>query len=213
MALRGYSADLTCAIPGSWRIEHSERWLRRKSELLVVVTQEPEEAPHLRQCLGACPLDRIEGIPRLFRLGTEHAPAAARLDNDDRDGVGNDIVQLARDPPPLLGDRREGVLLLDALERVGALLECKLASASMHDHSPDRPGNAKEHPEEDDPADVDRFRVVHRHGNGDRHRHCSGDPELSAVGMSGGRVDGEQNEEAEELAVAALADDAARAPP
>ena len=54
------------------------------------------------------------------RVAVEHLAAAARLDDDDRDRVRDDVVQLARDPRPLLGDRCARPLVLVALELDGA---------------------------------------------------------------------------------------------
>ena len=94
-------------------------------------------------------------VPRLVRLRVEKTPAATRLDDDDGDRVRDDVVQLARDPPPLLCDRRECALLLDTLERVGALLEGMLSSSAECHHSADHPRHAKQHSEEDDCANVE----------------------------------------------------------
>ena len=47
----------------------------------------------------------------------------ARLHVDRRHGVGDAVVQVMRDPEPILGDAATGLLLAGALEVAGPLLE------------------------------------------------------------------------------------------
>ena len=73
-------------------------------ELRLAVAQQAEQPAHLAERLLAGVLDDVERVARLVELVVEHAPAAARLQDDDADRVGDDVVQLARDPRALLGD-------------------------------------------------------------------------------------------------------------
>ena len=57
----------------------------------------------------------------------EKPAAAAALEDDDADRVGDDVVELARDPGALLRDRGPGALLALAFEDDGALFKQRLA--------------------------------------------------------------------------------------
>ena len=55
--------------------------------------------------LAAALLDRLQHFTRRGVPVAEHAPLGAGLHDDHRDVVGDHVVQLARDPRPLLDDR------------------------------------------------------------------------------------------------------------
>jgi hypothetical protein len=82
--------------------------LRAERELLVALTEHPEQATHLYERLLARRFDRIERLPGLFRSVRERPPASACLQDDDTDRVGDHVAELSRDPPPLLCDGRAG---------------------------------------------------------------------------------------------------------
>ena len=69
----------------------------------------------------------------------EHLATAARLDDDDRDRVRDDVVELAGDPRPLLGHGGSSPLVLVALELDRAERERALALPSQPDRQPGQP--------------------------------------------------------------------------
>ena len=78
---------------------------------VVRVTKHPEDGPHLVQRLGARLLDRHQRLARPFRPLVEQVRGDAGLHVDDGDGVGDGVVDLARDPEPLGVDPRTRLLL------------------------------------------------------------------------------------------------------
>ena len=90
----------------------------------------------------------------------EHLAAAARLDDDDRDRVRDDVVELAGDPRPLLRHGGAGPLLLVALELDRPPGEHLLPLAPQPDHQAGQPGAAEDQRAEDDVAPVERVAVV-----------------------------------------------------
>ena len=62
----------------------------------------------------------------------QHAPRRARLQQHDADRVRDDVVQLVRDPRPLLGHRCMGSLVGLALDLVRATLQRALAGTARH---------------------------------------------------------------------------------
>ena len=94
-----------------------EARLRSERDLLVILAQDAEQPPHLGE-RAARRCDSIASIaPRASsgRRSLERVARAARLEHDHLDRVRDDVVELARDPRPLLGHRRAGplVALLD----------------------------------------------------------------------------------------------------
>ena len=116
-----------------------ERRLRRPRLLLVVVPQHPEQPAHLAERLLAGALDRVERGAGRLGIGGEHLAAAARLDDDDRDRVRDDVVELAGDPRALLGHGGSRPLVLVALELDRAEGERALALAAEPDRQPGAP--------------------------------------------------------------------------
>ena len=137
-----------------------ERRLRRPRLLLVVVPQHPEQPAHLAERLLARALDRVEGGAGRLGIGGEHLAPAARLDDDDRDRVRDDVVELAGDPRALLRHGGSGPLVLVALELDRAEGERALPLAPQPDHQPGQPGAAEDQRAEDDVAPVERVAVV-----------------------------------------------------
>jgi hypothetical protein len=67
-------------------------------------------------------------------LGSQQAPDRACLETHHADAVADHVVQLARDPGPLVGDRRAGLLVALALELSGP----RLQHVGLQAHDPDR---------------------------------------------------------------------------
>src|SRR6516162_11449973 len=61
-----------------------------------------EEAPHLAHRLACGPPYRGQVLPRPLRFALEELLRGPGLHRDDRDAVGNDVVELPGDPCPLL---------------------------------------------------------------------------------------------------------------
>ena len=69
------------------------------------MTHRAEQAPHLRERCAARLLDVGERIPIVGERVRELAPDRADLEDHDADGMGDDVVELARDPGALLCHR------------------------------------------------------------------------------------------------------------
>jgi hypothetical protein len=112
------------------RLELGEAGLGRELRLGLSPAEDPEEAAHLGERLPPRLLDREErahGAPG--RLG-EQQTGRARLHDHDADRVRDDVVQVARDPAPLGGDRGALPLLALALEAGRPPLELGGAAAA-----------------------------------------------------------------------------------
>ena len=137
--------------------------LRLELGAVVLAPQHAQQPARLDQRLAPGLLDRGERLAGRVLLGTQGVALGAGLDDHDADVVGHEVVQLARDPCALLGDRLIGAQLVLALEQLGARSErvgAQLAAAdgaANEDHREDRgPG------EDRDAADL-RVRAGERH--------------------------------------------------
>jgi hypothetical protein len=79
--------------------------LRRERGQLVRAAEHPEQAAHLGERGAAGLLDGQQRLALALLLGRQQPPDGPGLDGHHRDAVGDDVVQLARDPLPLLRDR------------------------------------------------------------------------------------------------------------
>ena len=110
-AQRGRAAGRADRRPGRGaRSSGSPAWRRNPSRRCSSVTAWRLEASIERQRRG-----------RLRRLAVHHDPRRPGLDAHHADVVGDDVVQLARDPHPLVEHRPARVLLALALQRHRAL--------------------------------------------------------------------------------------------
>jgi hypothetical protein len=87
------------------RVEPVDTRMGREFEAIAVAAHRPEQAAHLGKGSAAGLLDASKGIPVLREHIRELVPNGADLEHHDADGVSDDVVELARDPRPLLGDR------------------------------------------------------------------------------------------------------------
>ena len=91
--------------------------------LAVIAAQDAEQPADLGERLAAGRLDRFERRPCGLGLAVEHPAPRRGLDDHDADAVGDDVVQLARDPCPLLRHRAPGLLFALPLELIRPLLQ------------------------------------------------------------------------------------------
>ena len=104
------------------RVEVVEPRLGGELGVLVLAPHRAEQAAHLRQRAAAGPLDALERLLVLVHLRGQLVADGADLQHHHAHGVGDDVVELARDPRALLGDRDAGGGLALALGVDGALL-------------------------------------------------------------------------------------------
>ena len=108
----------------------------------IVLAQDVENAPHLRHRLPGGASNGLEMGTRAFRIAIEQFLGGAGVHRDDRDAVSDDVVQLASNPGPLIGDGRARELL-----RIGVGELCLLGTVQ------DQPTRA---PSPEDKEDEDR---------------------------------------------------------
>ena len=87
------------------RVEPVHARMGCELEAVAVATHRPEEAAHLGKRPATGPLDALEGIPVLREHLRELVPDRPDLEHHDAHGVSDDVVELPRDPCPLLRDR------------------------------------------------------------------------------------------------------------
>ena len=115
-------------------IEEAQARLRLLPDAAVRrVTQEPDEAVQLVQGFPAGLAYRRERVARASGISLEQALRRPGLHDHHADAVGDDVVQLARHPVALLGDRAAGDGLLLGLEHGGPLLECPRVQVAAAD--------------------------------------------------------------------------------
>ena len=116
-----------------------EARLRRERGRLLGVTQDADHASHLRKRLAPRLLDHLEGVADLLLVGIDEPAHGGRLHRHDADAVPHDVVQLPRDPGPLVGDGASRPLLPFPLRQRGALLRLAGLAVLAADGEPDDP--------------------------------------------------------------------------
>ena len=99
------------------RVELCKAGLRPERGLAVGAAQQAEHAPKLAERLAPRARDRDEGLARTVGIVLEQRLARLGLHHHRADAVRHDVVQLARQPGALVGDRRALSCLLLACER------------------------------------------------------------------------------------------------
>ena len=128
----------------------------------------------------------------------EHLAAAAGLDDDDRDRVGDNVVELTRDSRALLRHGDSGSFVLVALELDRAEGERALTLPSEPDRQPGPPRAADDQRGEDDVAPVERIAVVgYECGDRKRDQHC-GAPGLTSARVRSERVQRDDEDDHED---------------
>jgi hypothetical protein len=85
------------------RVETVEAWLWHERDLVTVVAHRPEETTHLGERSATGPLDASQSLAVVGELFGELVPDSPDLEHHHADRVRHDVVELARDPRPLLG--------------------------------------------------------------------------------------------------------------
>ena len=88
----------------------------------VLGAEDAEQAAQLDERVAPARLDRAEDADHALRV-VDEMRARLRLHDDDADAVRDHVVELARDPPALLGDCQLRLLLALALQPRRAVLE------------------------------------------------------------------------------------------
>src|SRR5262245_61505708 len=96
-------------------------------------------------------------------MGVELFAAAACLDDDHADRVGDHVVQFASDSYPLLGDGRARTFLAFPFEHDGSFFEKLLALAAGPNEASYDERREDDDAEEDEPTEIETVRV----GRGD----------------------------------------------
>ena len=87
------------------RVKTVEPRLGSELGAFSVFTHRVQQMTHLCQCVAPRLLNARQGFAILGQRGGEPMPDGPDLEHHHADGVGDDVVQLARDPGPLLGHR------------------------------------------------------------------------------------------------------------
>src|SRR5262249_6899003 len=126
------------------------------------------------QGLAAGLLDDHKGLALALLIGAEQAANTGGLDGHDADAVADDVVELPRDPRPLLGDRQPRLLLALSLEALGPFLGQVALEELLPEHEPYDPGDPENDRREDEVPGVvalvvrdDRDRSGQERGAGD----------------------------------------------
>ena len=111
-----------------------------------------EEAPHLRERRAARLLDVLERVPVGGQLFGEVVADGADLQHHHADGVGDNVVELARDPRALLGHGEAGRRLAPALGLERALLGLLGLLGPLAQRIAGEPADREQHRDEDELA-------------------------------------------------------------
>ena len=155
-----------------------------------------EHPPQLDQALPARRLHGLEGAPGGRWVGVEHPARRLGLEHHDGERVRDEVVQLAGDPGPLLGDRRPGRLFLLARQGLCPVTELGHLAPSVGSPPAQSPGAR-----EDEPAGqhlVDGVAVLQAgHVDGQHGGRQDGEPDAGRErpGVPPERVDHEQHGE------------------
>ena len=106
--------------------------------------EDPEHPAHVGKRLAGGGVDRLDRRPDIGRPLVQRSLGGAGLDDDHADVVGDDVVELARDPLALLGDGLPVAFLALALEPAGPVLgrpELATAVARPRSRGPRRRGS------------------------------------------------------------------------
>ena len=126
----------------------------------------------------------------------EHPGGATRLDHDDRDVVRDHVVELARDPLPLLAHGQRGPLLALALEHERPLLQRRRVETPNARRVADQPRDPKDEQGLDCRLQGETQIPAHPEHAGERCAHEGGQQEREAPleSLAGG-VDGDEDAE------------------
>src|SRR5262249_37082859 len=101
--------------------------------------QHADQSAHLGERLPARLLDDQQRVAFALLVGPEQSPYAGSLDGHDADAMADDVMQLARDPRPLLRDRGTRTVLALALGPGGASLRLPVLRQLRAERVPSEP--------------------------------------------------------------------------
>jgi hypothetical protein len=130
-------------------VEALEAGLGRQIRVLTVVHR-AEEPAHLRERRPARLLDVLERVAVRRQLSGEVVPDGADLEHHHADGVGDDVVELARDPRALLGHGEAGGRLALPFCLARPLLRLLGLSGPLAQREAREPPDSEQHRDEDE---------------------------------------------------------------
>jgi hypothetical protein len=148
-----------------------QRGLRRQRELLVAAPQDAEQAAQLPERLSAGLLDRGDGGAGARGVGRHGALGGRGLDEHDRHVVGDDVVQLARDPGALAQDRRRLARGAVALDLARLLVQASVERVARAQHAAGERRDADRHDRH--PGDAARHVAGHALEHRGRREHAT----------------------------------------
>jgi hypothetical protein len=159
--------------------------------VIAICAQHPEEASHLGHCLPRRRLDGAEVRDLALLAGAEPPPDRLCLDGNDADRVRDDVVELAGNPRPLLGNCDASLLIAFPGEGIRELFERRCAQAASLERPAHEPGPADE---QDDPGVFGGAAPVLARGRdpAGSERDGATDEGSSKGAMGADRVDGDQ---------------------
>jgi hypothetical protein len=157
------------------QFERCETRLRSEVDVVRLVAHGAEEPAHLGERGPPGSLDVLERLLVVGQLVGEPVPDGSHLEHHHAHRVRDDVVQFARDPRALLGDRDPRRRLALALGARRASLGSLGLPGAGAERKPERPGDREQHRQRDVLACGAR-RVV----GGDDGRGCHHDDEADA---------------------------------
>src|SRR5690606_28110434 len=103
-------------------VQFTDPGLRREGPRVVVLAQDAEEPPHLRQRHPSSRGDRGKRLAGPHHVGVDRIGRAVRLHHDHADVVGNDVVQFPCDARPFGGHGHLDLVVAIALQPFRPLL-------------------------------------------------------------------------------------------
>jgi hypothetical protein len=113
--------------------------LRANRWIVIGLSHEKEQPPHVAQRLGVCVLDRAKCLANFTIIDPQHLSGTASLQDRDRDGMGHHIVELPCDPRTLLGHGLSSAFFELRLEHPILVGERQLVVALQPDGEADGP--------------------------------------------------------------------------
>jgi hypothetical protein len=174
-----------------------QRGLRRQRELLVAAPQDAEQAAQLPERLSAGLLDRGDGGAGARGVGRHGALGGRGLDEHDRHVVGDDVVQLARDPGALAQDRRRLARGAVALDLARLLVQASVERVARAQHAAGERRDADRHDRH--PGDAARHVAGHALEHRGRREHADrGDAADHEIARGRPQTDQEDADHAQE---------------
>jgi hypothetical protein len=143
--------------------------------------EQSEQRPHLADRLLPGRADRLQDLAGAGGVALEQPFGGANLQHDHAEAMRDDVVELARDPPPLLSGGLGRASLLLALERLGASLEAARAGPNRPPGQPHAHGEDGEARAPDGLAERVDQRIRYRQDHDARQRQRQRDKRCAPV--------------------------------